>query len=93
MASDQTRSAILAAAERLYADRGFGDVTLRDIVDMRVGDMIPLNVSALLTAAVDGVPVFEGRQGTKNGHYALKVERFVNANENDAVQLPGGHNG
>ncbi|KJC48686.1 TetR family transcriptional regulator [Bradyrhizobium sp. LTSP885] len=32
MPSDQTRSAILAAAERLYADRGFGDVTLRDIV-------------------------------------------------------------
>ena len=32
MASDLTRSAILAAAERLYADRGFGDVTLRDIV-------------------------------------------------------------
>ncbi|MES2195725.1 MAG: TetR/AcrR family transcriptional regulator [Pseudomonadota bacterium] len=32
MASDQTRSAILSAAERLYADRGFGDVTLRDIV-------------------------------------------------------------
>ncbi|WP_426442204.1 TetR/AcrR family transcriptional regulator [Bradyrhizobium genosp. P] len=32
MPSDQTRSAILGAAERLYADRGFGDVTLRDIV-------------------------------------------------------------
>jgi AcrR family transcriptional regulator len=32
MASDQTRTAILCAAERLYADRGFGDVTLRDIV-------------------------------------------------------------
>jgi AcrR family transcriptional regulator len=32
MASDQTRNAILSAAERLYADRGFGDVTLRDIV-------------------------------------------------------------
>jgi AcrR family transcriptional regulator len=32
MPSDQTRSAILAAAERLYADRGFADVTLRDIV-------------------------------------------------------------
>jgi AcrR family transcriptional regulator len=32
MASDQTRTAILHAAERLYADRGFGDVTLRDIV-------------------------------------------------------------
>jgi AcrR family transcriptional regulator len=32
MASDQPRTAILAAAERLYADRGLGDVTLRDIV-------------------------------------------------------------
>jgi AcrR family transcriptional regulator len=32
MASDQTRSAILSAAERLYAERGFSDVTLRDIV-------------------------------------------------------------
>jgi AcrR family transcriptional regulator len=32
MASDQTRTAILAAAERLYAERGFSDVTLRDIV-------------------------------------------------------------
>ena len=32
MASDHTRTAILDAAERLYADRGFGDVTLRDIV-------------------------------------------------------------
>jgi AcrR family transcriptional regulator len=32
MPSDHTRTAILNAAERLYADRGFGDVTLRDIV-------------------------------------------------------------
>jgi AcrR family transcriptional regulator len=32
MASDHTRTAILNAAERLYAERGFGDVTRRDIV-------------------------------------------------------------
>jgi AcrR family transcriptional regulator len=32
MPSDHTRAAILTAAERLYADRGFADVTLRDIV-------------------------------------------------------------
>jgi AcrR family transcriptional regulator len=32
MPSDQTRSSILAAAERLYAERGFADVTMRDIV-------------------------------------------------------------
>src|SRR5579871_3787175 len=32
MPSDRTRASILDAAERLYAERGFGDVTLRDIV-------------------------------------------------------------
>src|SRR3954464_11413160 len=32
MAGDRTRSAIITAAERLYAERGFADVTLRDIV-------------------------------------------------------------
>ena len=32
MPSDQTRTAIMDAAERLYADRGFADVTMRDIV-------------------------------------------------------------
>ena len=32
MPTDLTRTAILGAAERLYADRGFADVTLRDIV-------------------------------------------------------------
>jgi AcrR family transcriptional regulator len=32
MATDSTRTSILNAAERLYAERGFGDVTLRDIV-------------------------------------------------------------
>src|SRR6202166_1961753 len=32
MPSDPPRTAILSAAERLYADRGFADVTLRDIV-------------------------------------------------------------
>jgi AcrR family transcriptional regulator len=32
MPSDRTRALILDAAERLYAERGFGDVTLRDIV-------------------------------------------------------------
>jgi AcrR family transcriptional regulator len=32
MPTDHTRTAILTAAERLCADRGFADVTLRDIV-------------------------------------------------------------
>src|SRR6195256_5654969 len=43
MASDQTRTAILNAAERLYADRGFADVTLRDIVAAADVNLAPVN--------------------------------------------------
>jgi AcrR family transcriptional regulator len=32
MSSDQTRTAILTAAEQLWAERSFGEVTMRDIV-------------------------------------------------------------
>ncbi|WP_297364225.1 flagellar motor switch protein FliM [Thauera sp.] len=72
---------------------GNARVSLRDIVDMRVGDVIPLVVPTVLQAEVDGVPVFECRQGTRNGRYALKVERFVTAEETDPPTTPGGQNG
>jgi flagellar motor switch protein FliM len=72
---------------------GNARVALRDIVDMRVGDVIPLAVPTVLQAEVDGVPVFECRQGTRNGRYALKVERFITAEETDPPTIPGGQNG
>ncbi len=68
-------------------------MSLRDIVDMRVGDVIPLDVPEVLQAEVDGVPVFEVPPRTKNGHYAIKVERFVGPEEAETPQIPGGHNG
>ena len=64
MPSDQTRSAILAAAERLYADRGFGDVTLRDIVAEANVNLAAVNyhfgskddiVEAVVEEAIEGL--------------------------------------
>ena len=72
---------------------GTARVSLRDIVDMRVGDVIPLAVQPLLQAEVDGVAVFECRQGTRNGRYALRVERFVTTEETDPPTIPGAQNG
>ncbi|NMG33183.1 flagellar motor switch protein FliM [Azoarcus sp. TTM-91] len=72
---------------------GHARVTLRDIVNMRVGDVIPLQVSDLLTAEVDGVPVLECRYGTQNRQYAMKVERFLGPEETDAPPVPGAQHG
>jgi len=78
----------------LHCNLGSARVTLRDIVDMRVGDVIPLHVPELLQTDVDGVPVFDCRQGTRNGHYAVRVERFVaHVEEGEAPKFPGGQNG
>ncbi|CAL95339.1 flagellar motor switch protein FliM [Azoarcus olearius] len=81
------------AEVELTCNLGTARVTLRDIVNMRVGDVIPLQVSELLQATVDGVPVLECRYGTQNGQFAFKVDRFLGPDETDAPKIPGATNG
>ncbi|HRP96772.1 MAG TPA: flagellar motor switch protein FliM [Rhodocyclaceae bacterium] len=69
------------AEVELTCNFGTSRVTLRDIVNMRVGDVIPLDVPELLQAEVDGVPVMEVHYGTQGGRYAVRLERFLSADE------------
>ena len=77
----------------LHCTLGRSTVTLRDIVNMRVGDVIPLNVPELLKAEVDGVPVFEGHCGVHAGQYAIRVERMIPADDGNENQSTGAKNG
>jgi len=52
-------------------------VSLRQILALRVGDFIPLDIPSTVVAMVDDVPVMEGRYGTQGRQYALKIERFL----------------
>lgn len=70
-----------SADVELTAPLGYATVTLGEIVKMKVGDIIPLNVAEFLTAEVDGVPVLQCRYGVQHGQYALKVERFTASDE------------
>ncbi|MDY0013308.1 MAG: flagellar motor switch protein FliM [Rhodocyclaceae bacterium] len=90
-----TLSRQLQGAEvTLTCNLGSTQLTLRDIVNMKPGDVIPLQVPELIQAMVDGVPVLEGRYGLQNGQYAIKVERIVGPEESDATSpLHGAHNG
>ncbi len=51
--------------------------TLRAIRDMRIGDVIPLNLPKTVELRVDQVPVLECSYGQFNGLYALCVERLI----------------
>ena len=78
----------------LVTTLGGATLTLRDITHMKPGDVIPLTIPEFLQAAVDGVAVLEGRYGTRNGHYAIQVERLLGTEEADAPPpSPGAQNG
>lgn len=80
------------AEVELVCNFGTADVTLRDIVNLRAGDVIPLDVDDLLTGEVDGAPVLELTHGRRGGHYAVKVERFLATSENESP-FSGGQDG
>ncbi|MBE2258488.1 MAG: flagellar motor switch protein FliM [Candidatus Accumulibacter sp.] len=61
-------------------------VTLRQILKMKVGDVIPLDIPDKIVAQVDDVPVMECHYGQQDGQYALKIDRFIAAeNEHTPV--------
>ncbi len=66
-----------SAEVSLMARLGTAKVTLRDIVNMKPGDVIPLNIPDTIQAEVDGIPFMECRYGIQRGQYALKIERFL----------------
>jgi flagellar motor switch protein FliM len=65
------------AEVELVAPLGSSQTTLRDIANMKIGDVLPLNVDDQVHVMVDGVPIMDCRYGVRNGQYALKVERFL----------------
>ncbi|MDR2689703.1 MAG: flagellar motor switch protein FliM [Azoarcus sp.] len=79
----------------LVCNLGSAQASLRDIVNMRVGDVIPLDVPSLLQTEVDGIPVFECRSGSHNHQYAIMVERFLGSSEplNNLSARGGQNNG
>jgi flagellar motor switch protein FliM len=68
---------IQVAEVELVATLGTGRATFDEILNMKVGDVIPLNVAEQIQATVDGVPVMDCTYGVLNGQYALKVEKLL----------------
>ena len=65
------------AQVEIVADLGTANTTIGDMLNMRVGDIIPLQVPEFIEAKVDNVPIMECSFGKLNGQYALKVEKLL----------------
>ena len=71
------RKQLQGAEVELVAHLGSGKITLGQILKLKAGDVIPLNISERIEAMVDNVPLMECTYGQQNGQYALKLERFI----------------
>lgn len=73
------------AEVELVAQLGQASITLRQIMGLKAGDVISLDLPDAVVAEVDGVPLFECHYGQKNGQLALKVERVLQGRERAAI--------
>jgi flagellar motor switch protein FliM len=69
---------IQAAEVDLVAELAHAPATVEQLLALKPGDFIELDLGKYIEAKVDGVPVFQCSYGTSNGKYALKVEQVIN---------------
>ena len=86
------RKQLQSAEVEIVAQLGSASISLGQILQLKVGDVIPLTIPEKIIANVDSIPLMECRYGQQNGQYALKVERFISA-EASGVPVLGDQNG
>ena len=50
------------------------EITLRDVVDLEEGDIIPVEMPEIVILKANGVPLFNTRVGMSNGNLALRID-------------------
>jgi len=87
------RRQLQGAEVEIVAHLGTASISLGQILKLKVGDVIPVQIPEKIIAHVDSVPVIECRYGQQNGQYALKVERFITPDPSSDPLTGENHNG
>ena len=82
---------IQSAEVEVVANIGTTKMRLGDILNMKVGDVVPLSIESEIEAKIDSVPVMSCKYGVFNGQYALRVEKLLKSNSMEYVK--GENNG
>ncbi len=77
---------IQTAEVELVVDLGTLRMTVGDVIKIRAGDVLPLEIPDKLEAKVAGVPVMLCTHGQLNGQYAVKVLELLPAAHQDTKQ-------
>lgn len=52
-------------------------ISMRDLIDLKPGDVIPIEFPELITLRAEDIPVFRGRFGVSQGNRAIKITERV----------------
>ena len=88
---DKLSQQIKSAEVELVAELGHARATVADLVELKAGDFIELDLDQTLVSKVDGVPVLACRYGISSGRYAIKVQSFLTGNPANPNGEPDGH--
>lgn len=77
---------VQAAEIEIVADLAKTKMQLGDVLNMKVGDVIPINMDEAIEAQVDGIPVMLCKYGLFNGQYALRVEKLLRSNSTEYIK-------
>ncbi|RZL03302.1 MAG: flagellar motor switch protein FliM [Rubrivivax sp.] len=68
---------IQSAEVELVAEMAHAPATVEQLLALKPGDFIELDLEKLIEAKVDGVPILECYYGTSNGKYALRIDKLL----------------
>ncbi|PKO40688.1 MAG: flagellar motor switch protein FliM [Betaproteobacteria bacterium HGW-Betaproteobacteria-3] len=68
---------IKSATVSLAAELAHSEATVGELMALKKGDFIELDLAPTLVATVDGVPIFECQYGTMGSHYGLQIKEFL----------------
>jgi flagellar motor switch protein FliM len=80
------RKQLKDAQVEIVATLGTTTITLGEILKLKAGDIIPVDIPDKIVASVDEIPLIECGYGQQDGQYALKIDRFINQ-ESDETAL------
>ena len=81
---------IKSAEVELIAILGEANLRVEDVMKIRNGDIIPININDTITATINNVPVMECKYGVFNDRYSIRVDQILSHSINDAVENGGG---
>jgi flagellar motor switch protein FliM len=65
---------ITPANVELIAELATAEITIGELLNLRVGDVVEIDAGPEATLKIGQVPVFSGRYGEHDGHYAVRID-------------------